>query len=127
MPGAGTGKREGWAGLGCAFSLGARILTGLTVPAPDPTPDDDPSRLHAQRTERRRIARLLHDTVSQSLTGTYLQAAVVAQKMRKDGSEGAGDVSRLVEMIHQVVLEMREITRQLTPEEATPSASDPEG
>ncbi len=81
-------------------------------------------RLRAQQAERQRIAQLLHDTVCQSLTGTYLQAVVVSQKMQKKGSESAGDVSRLVEMLHQVVLEMHEIARQLTPEERSASGSD---
>lgn len=70
--------------------------------------------LRAQQAERQRIAQLLHDTVSQSLTGTYLQALVVAQKMQKNGSKEESDVSRLADLIHQVVLEMREVTQQLT-------------
>lgn len=80
--------------------------------------------LRGQRAERQRIAQLLHDTVSQSLTGTYLQAMVVAQKMQKNGSENAGDVSRLADMIHQVVLEMREITRAVDTGERPASRSE---
>lgn len=95
----------------------------MAAPQTDPNFEAEICR-RVQQAERERIARLLHDTVAQSLTGTYLQAMVVAQKMQKNGSEGVSDVSRLAEMLHQVVLEMREVTRQLTPGEQTSSGSD---
>lgn len=67
--------------------------------------------------ERRRIAQLLHDTVSQSLTGTYLQAVVSARKSRQAGASGTDELTRLAEMIHQVVHELQTVIQGLVPEE----------
>lgn len=80
--------------------------------------------LRALQAERRRIAQLLHDTVAQSLTGTYLQAAGLERKWRQGGVEGGDDLTRLVEMLRRVVLEMRDVTVQLTPEEEAPNRPD---
>ena len=71
--------------------------------------------------ERRRIAQTLHDTVSQTMTGTYLQALVTARKLQGDGSQAAEDVAQLAESIHKAVIELQEITRQLQPDPDTPS------
>ncbi len=74
----------------------------------------------AVQAERRRIAQALHDTVSQTLTGTYLQAIVTARKLEASDSEGVDDVTRLTEMIHRAVVELTDVIRQLQPEnEAT--------
>ena len=71
--------------------------------------------------EQRRIAQALHDTVSQTMTGTYLQALVTARKLQGDGSQAASDVAQLAESIHKAVVELQEITRQLQPDSQTPS------
>lgn len=63
--------------------------------------------------ERRMLAQTLHDTVSQSLTGVYLQAQVIAKKMQKDTCNGVQEVSALVETIHSTVLELSSVTRGL--------------
>ena len=104
-------------GVPCVF------WDALAAPQPDPASEAE-IYLRAQQAERQRIAQLLHDTVSQSLTGTYLQARVVAQKVQKDGSESASDISRLVDMLHQVVIEMREVDQHLTLESRPASGSD---
>ena len=75
----------------------------------------------AVQEERRRIAQTLHDTVSQTMTGVYLQALVTARKLQGDGSQAAGDVAQLAESIHRAVVELQDITRQLQPDLETPS------
>ena len=67
----------------------------------------------AAQIERQRIAQALHDTVSQTLTGTYLQALVTARKLEASGSEAAVDVAHLTEMIHQAVVELQSVVRTL--------------
>ena len=93
----------------------------MESPLPDAFHADTPLRRSIQQAERRRIAQLLHDTVAQSLTGTYLQAMVITQKLQKNGSEASDDIAQLVDTLHEVVLEMREINRQLTMEEGPSS------
>ena len=67
----------------------------------------------AVQRERRMLAQTLHDTVSQSLTGVYLQAQVIAKKMQKDTGNGLQEISALVETIHSTVLELSSVTRGL--------------
>ena len=69
----------------------------------------------AVQAEQRRIAKALHDTVSQTLTGTYLQAAMITRELEGSGSEAAHDVAHLTEMIHQAVLELQGVVRLLQP------------
>lgn len=70
----------------------------------------------AVQAERRRIAQALHDTVSQTLTAAYLQALVTARKLTASGSEAADEVAHLTELIHQGVVELQTVARQLQPE-----------
>ncbi len=65
--------------------------------------------------EQRRIAQTLHDTVSQTLTGAYLQAVVISRKLQGNGSEAAADAARLAETVHQAVVELQAVSRQLQP------------
>ena len=67
----------------------------------------------AVRAEQRRIAQALHDTVSQTLTGAYLQASMIARNLEGSGSERAEEVAHLAEMIHQAVVELQDAMRQL--------------
>ena len=46
---------------------------------------------------------------------------VITQKLQKNGSEASDDIAQLVDTLHEVVLEMREINRQLTMEEGPSS------
>ena len=77
----------------------------------------------AVQAERKRIAQALHDTVSQTLTGTYLQAVLIARKLEGNGSEAADDVARLTEMIHQAVVELQGVVRLLQPESKSDTAT----
>ena len=70
--------------------------------------------------EQRRIAQALHDTVSQTLTGTYLWALVTVRKLEESGSDSAGDVARLAEMLHQAVDELQGVVRLLQPDAESP-------
>ena len=72
--------------------------------------------LAAVQAERTHIAQALHDTVSQTLTAAYLQALIIARKLEASGSEGADEVARLTEMIHQAVVELQTVARQLQPD-----------
>lgn len=72
-----------------------------------------PTLAGAVQAEQRRIAQALHDTVSQTLTGTYLQAVLIARKLAGSGSEAADDVAHLTEMIHHAVVEMQGVVRLL--------------
>ena len=71
----------------------------------------------AVRAERQRIARVLHDTVAQTLTGTYFHATITTRKLQQSGSEAAEDVAHLTELIQRAVGELQEVARMLTSEE----------
>ncbi len=67
--------------------------------------------------ERRRVARLLHDTLSQSLTALYLQSHVVAKRLENGGAtEESREVADLADSIHKLVVELSRITQSLQPE-----------
>ena len=72
--------------------------------------------------ERRRLAQTLHDTICQSLTALYFTAKTIEKKMERRGSEGAGEIGELGEMIHKVVGELQGLARELAPR-----AEDSEG
>ena len=69
----------------------------------------------------RRSAHALHDTVAQTLTGTYLQALVIARKLEASGSGSADDMTRLTETIHRAVIELQEVVRGLQPQAEQPT------
>ena len=75
----------------------------------------------ATEAEQRRIAQLLHDTVSQSLTAAYLQAMVLAHSLKGADSGASADVTALADTLHAVVTELRGISRQLQPTGRAPS------
>ncbi len=85
-----------------------------------PAPILTASAAAAVQAERKRIAQALHDTVAQTLTGTYLQALVIARKLEASGSGSAADVARLTETIHRAVVELQEVARGLQPEAESP-------
>ena len=87
------------------------------LPAPTLTAS---TAIAAVQAERRRIAQALHDTVSQTLTGVYLQALVIARKLEASGSGSADDAARLTETIHRAVDELQEVTRGLQPDAKPP-------
>ncbi len=67
----------------------------------------------AAERERRLLAQTLHDTVSQSLTGVYLQAQVIVKKLQRNTCNGVQEVADLAETIHSLVLELSSVTRGL--------------
>ena len=77
----------------------------------------------AVKAERRRLAQLLHDSVSQSLMGIYFQAQVIAKKLDAGGLDKTREVAGLAEMIRGAVLELSQIAHGLQPQEK--AASDP--
>ncbi len=83
----------------------------------------DQARLEqaAAHDEQRRISQILHDTVSQSLTGVYLQTLVLARQLQKNGSEVSVDVANLADKMHLVVTELHEVSQRLqSPADAAP-------
>ena len=87
-------------------------------PQTPPMPTQPLSAAAAVQAERKRIAQALHDTVSQTLTGTYLQALVIARKLEANSPEAAKEVMRLTETIHRAAVELQEVARGLQPEGA---------
>ena len=63
--------------------------------------------------ERRRLAKLLHDSVNQSLTGAYFQSQVLSKKLEAACPDEARQVVELGDMIHRSVVELAGITRTL--------------
>ena len=66
--------------------------------------------------ERRRIARRLHDTSCQTLTGIRLMAELLARRL-PEGSAMAGDLAELVTLICRAVDELQSLARELSPDE----------
>ena len=92
----------------------------MAAPADDPhgVPDAEAQRLEAAvreavAGERRRLAKLLHDSVSQSLTGAYFQSQVLIKKLETACPHEARQIAELGDMIHRGVTELAEITRTL--------------
>ncbi len=94
----------------------------MAVSTLDPVSTDDEGSRAIQQEERQRLAQVLHDSFSQSLTAAYLQALVLAQKMDREGAGPVADVGRLANMLHDMVEELRGITRQLSSEAENSSA-----
>ena len=77
------------------------------------------------RQERQRLAKELHDTISQSLTAIYLNAKFVERKLQKSGAEDVGEISTLAETIHRAVEELQGVmSRLLTHPESGPGSGE---
>lgn len=91
-------------------------MSGVVASSFDPAlANDEASRL-VRQAEQRRIVRMLHDSVAQSLTAAYLQAMILVQKMDQDAPGCTAEVSHLADMVHEAVKELREITQSLSSE-----------
>ena len=74
--------------------------------------------------ERSRLAKELHDTISQSLTAIYLNAKFVERKFEKSDSRATSDIFELGEAIHGTVQELHGIIRRLLADgEPSPGAA----
>src|SRR5574342_510903 len=65
--------------------------------------------------ERQRLARELHDSVTQLIFSTTLIAQSIAQAWRRDPSEGQHRVDRLLELSQTALQEMRTLLFELRP------------
>jgi signal transduction histidine kinase len=65
--------------------------------------------------ERNRLARELHDSVSQKLFGLVLSAEAAATMLERNGSGAREQVARLGELAHDALAELRELIFELRP------------
>jgi len=70
--------------------------------------------------ERARVARELHDGVIQSLVGVQMQIEVLRQNAERDHATNAGDLGRINRVLHNEVLNLRELMQQMRPIEFDP-------
>lgn len=72
--------------------------------------------LNVAEQERRRVGQDLHDGLGQSLSGLVFMTRAVARTLEKNGRETeARDVNRLSDMVHQTVVEARNLAKGLHP------------
>jgi two-component system NarL family sensor kinase len=102
-------------GIECvADFLGVAIRNLRLVPA---------AREAAVLTERQRLARELHDNVTQILSSMSLLTQTIDSAWRRDASEGARRVARLGELAQTAFVEMRMLLRELSPPPEAPLPS----
>lgn len=77
--------------------------------------DDNPSLEDAVLEERKRLARDLHDTVSQQLFAIHLSASSLPKLLEKDETAGKVVVNQLIQMSHHSQKQMRALIAQLRP------------
>ncbi|MEZ4416836.1 MAG: GAF domain-containing sensor histidine kinase [Gemmatimonadota bacterium] len=84
------------------------------------------ARLHKQArdlavlAERQRLARDLHDSVTQLLFGTVMIAESLANAWKRDKDEGERRTERMLELARAALGEMRALLAELKPADATP-------
>jgi len=131
--------------LAVPILLGQQVLGVLNVESPKPFSEEDAARLEitadhlavaiknaslfeqAQRAavleERQRLARDLHDSVTQMLFSATLIAQAVPQAYRRDPEEGERRLTRLLELNRSALGEMRALLRELRPAEEALTAA----
>lgn len=77
--------------------------------------------------ERQRLARELHDSVTQLIFSMTLIAQSIVPAWRRDAAEGERRVTRLLELSQSTLTEMRALLAELRPAEDTTIASGVEG
>jgi signal transduction histidine kinase len=77
--------------------------------------------------ERQRLARELHDSVTQLIFSMTLIAQSIAPAWRRDAAEGERRVTRLIELSQSTLTEMRALLAELRPAEDTAIALEVEG
>ena len=128
--------------LAVPIMLGDQLLGVLNVESPEPLSDSDAINLEitadhlavaiqnaslyggarrlAVLEERQRLARDLHDSVTQMLYSATLIAQSVSPAYRRDPEEGERRLARLLELNRSALAEMRALLRELRPAEEEP-------
>ncbi len=123
--------------LAVPIVLGDEVLGVLNIEGPEPFTSEDASVLEiladhlavaiqnaslfgqtrrlAVMEERQRLARDLHDSVTQMLFSATLIAQAVPQAYRRDPEEGERRLARLLELNRSALAEMRALLRELRP------------
>lgn len=124
--------------LAVPILLGERVMGVLNVESEGPFDEEDAASLQiiadqlavaienarlyerGQRVavleERQRLARDLHDSVTQHLFGMVLMGESLAQAWRRDDAEGERRAARLVELSRAALAELRAILAELRPD-----------
>jgi signal transduction histidine kinase len=84
------------------------------------------SRHYAVLEERQRLARDLHDNVTQILSSINLLSQSLAETWRRDRASGEQRIARLAELSRMALAEMRALLQQLVPEGAPETAREGE-
>jgi signal transduction histidine kinase len=122
-----------------------RVLGVLNVEGPEPFDDDDVELLEAVADllavaiekarrvekelrvavleERQRLARELHDSVTQLLFSATLTGESLPSVARRDPAEAERRRERMVELVRQALAEMRALLKELAPATATDFSS----
>lgn len=79
--------------------------------------------------ERQRLARVLHDSVTQHIFGMALIGESLVPAWQRDATEGERRAQRLVDLARAALLEMRQLLDELRPEDAAgeTTGSEPRG
>jgi signal transduction histidine kinase len=75
--------------------------------------------------ERQRLARELHDSVTQLIFSVTLIAQSIAPAWRRDPAEGEERIRRLLELSQSALAEMRALLAELRPSESHPVTPEP--
>ena len=81
----------------------------MIAPAPDPG-----------QSERDQIAQVLHDTICQTLAGSYLQAALLVRKRQADQTLSLKELQALRDSLHRAVGELHQLAHTLRAPEKAP-------
>jgi signal transduction histidine kinase len=77
-------------------------------------------RNRAGAVERARVARELHDGVIQSLIGVEMRLDVLRRQTSSHATDGQAEVARLQQVVHEEVLNLRDLMQQMRPPEVGP-------
>jgi len=127
--------------LAVPILLGERVLGVLNVESDKPFDEEDAASLQviadqlavaienarlyergqrlAVLEERQRLARDLHDSVTQQMFGMVLMGESLGTVWRRDADEGERRVNRLVELCRRALAEMRALLAELRPDADT--------